>query len=90
MYLKEAYNEIHRGNFFHYASRNQNYVKQGEALSSLLFEFATRKARDDREGMTLNGMSRLLSCAHVNLLGEKMNVMKIYKDTLFGSGKEKA
>jgi hypothetical protein len=52
-------------------------VKQGEALSSLLFKFATRKAQDDREGMKLNGTPQLLPCAHVNLLGEKMNVWKI-------------
>jgi hypothetical protein len=48
-----------------------------------------RKAQEDLEGIKLNGTPPLVSCAHVNLLGEKINVTKINKDVLLGSDKEK-
>jgi hypothetical protein len=53
----------------------QNDLKQGDALSPLIFifalEYAIRKVQDNQVGLKLNGTHQLLAYANcVNLLGD--------------------
>jgi hypothetical protein len=59
-------------------------LKHGDALSQLLFNFASqfaiRKVQENQVGLKLNGTHQLLSCANdVNLLGD--NIDNIRKST---------
>jgi hypothetical protein len=60
----------------------QNVLKQGDALSPLLFNFAskcaTKKVQENQKGLKLSGPHQLLVCVHdVNLLGD--NICTIQK-----------
>jgi hypothetical protein len=71
----------------------QNGLKQGDALSSLLFnfafEYAIRKVQENQVGLKLNGTHQLLAYADdVNLLGDNLDTIKKNTKTLIDVSKE--
>jgi hypothetical protein len=58
----------------------QNGLKQGDALSPLLFnfalEYAIRKVHENRVGLKLNGTHQLLAYVDVNLLGDDTDTVR--------------
>jgi hypothetical protein len=81
MCLNKICSEVHEGKHLSDAFPIQNGLKQGDALSPLLFnfdlEYAIKKIDENKEALELHRTFLLLVCADdVNLLGKNMNIVK--------------
>jgi hypothetical protein len=93
MCLNETYSKVHIGKHLSDSFPVQNGLKQGDALSPLLHNFALenaiRKLQENQAGLKLNGTQQLLAYAeNVNLLGDNIDTINKNTETLIDASKE--
>jgi len=79
--LNETYSKVRIGKNLSDTFPVQNGLKQGDALSPLLLNFASeyaiRKVQENRKLLEMNGTHQLLLCADdITILGENMKTLK--------------
>jgi hypothetical protein len=93
MCLNETYSKVCIGKHLSDSFPIQNGLKQGDALSPLLFnsalEYAIRKVQENQAGLKLNGTRQRLTYADdVNLLGDNIDIINKNTETLIDANKE--
>jgi hypothetical protein len=93
MCLNETYSKVHIGKHLSDSFPIQNGLKQGDALSPLLFnfalEYAIRKVQENQVGLKLNGTHQLLAYNDdVNLLADNIDTINKNTENLIDAGKE--
>jgi hypothetical protein len=92
MCLNETYSKVYISKYL-FDGFIIHSVKQGDALSPLLFNFTLEypitKVQDNQVGLKLNGTHQLLAYADdVNLLGENIDTINKNTGTVIDAGKK--
>jgi hypothetical protein len=79
------HNKVHTDKHLPNSFLTQSGLKQGDALTPLLFNFALEyaigKVQENQVGLKWNGTHQLLAyAADVNLLGDSMETIKKYRN----------
>jgi predicted GTPase len=93
MYLNEKYSKVGIGKRLSDSFHLQICLKQGDALSPLLFnfalEYAIKKVQENQVGLKLNGTHQLLAYGNdVTLLGDNIDTIEKSTETLIDVSKE--
>jgi hypothetical protein len=93
MCLNETYGKVRIGKHLSDSFPTQNGLKEGDALSPLLFSFTSEytilEVQENQVGMKLNGTQQLLAYGdHVNLLGDNIDTIKKNIEILIYASKE--
>jgi hypothetical protein len=92
MCINETYIKVRIGKHLSDSFPTQNILKQGDALSPLLFNFALeydiRKVQENQMGLKLNGAHHLAFADDVNLLVDNIDTINRNTETLIDASKE--